>query len=298
MDLVILAAGMGSRFGGLKQIEPIDKDGNFIIDYTIYDAIKVGFDRVIFIIKKENYETFRETIGKRIEKQIKVEYAFQDMNSYLPENIDVVDRVKPWGTAHAILCAKDKVQGDFAIVNADDYYGRESLKVMYEFLKNNTNKNNLVMVGYKTENTLTENGAVRRGVCNIVDGNLKGLVESSIEKVEDKIIQNPVGTEEKYCIGPNTLVSMNLFGFNKNIFDFLQKGFETFIIKNSKDLSTCEYFIPTILTTYVENKLGNIKVLSTNDKWYGLTYKQDFENVCNGINEMVKSNFYPKHLWL
>lgn len=297
MDLVILAAGMGSRFGGLKQIEPIDCDGNFIIDYTIYDAIKVGFDKVIFIIKEENYDAFRETIGKRIEKQIKVEYVFQDINSYLPKDVKTVNRQKPWGTAHAVLCAKDKVENDFAMVNADDYYGRESLKVMYEFLKNNKQKNNLVMVGYKTINTLTENGAVKRGVCNIVDGNLKGLVESSIEKIENKIIQNPLGTDEKYIVEPNTLVSMNLFGFNKNIFEFLQKGFETFIIANSKDLSTCEYFIPTILTKYVEDKLGDIKVLSTNDKWYGLTYKQDFENVCNGINEMVENGLYPKHLW-
>ena len=298
MDLVILAAGMGSRFGGLKQIEPIDNDGNFIIDYTIYDAIKVGFDKVIFIIKKEKYNTFRETIGNRIEKQIKVEYVFQDMNLYLPKDVNIADRVKPWGTAHAILCAKDKVENDFVIVNADDYYGRESLRLAKDFLKNNLDKNKLVMVGYKTINTLTENGAVRRGVCNIIDGNLKCLVESSIEKVGDKIIQNPVGTEEKYFIEPNTLVSMNLFGLNKNIFDFLQNGFKEFIIANSKDLSTCEYFIPTILTKYVENKMGNIKVLNTNDKWYGLTYKQDFENVCNGINEMVEANFYPEHLWL
>ena len=297
MDLVILAAGMGSRFGGLKQIEPIDKDGNFIIDYTIYDAIKVGFDKIIFIIKRENYYTFRETIGKRIEKKIKVEYAFQDLNAYLPSSLQNFCRQKPWGTAHAVLCAKNKIENDFAMVNADDYYGRESLRKMYNFLKTNTNKNNLVMVGYKTVNTLTENGAVKRGVCKIIDGNLKGLVESSIQEVDGKIIQNPVGTEDKYVIEPNTLVSMNLFGFNKNIFDFLQKGFEEFIMSNSKDLSTCEYFIPTILSKYVENNLGDIKVLSTDDKWYGLTYKQDFENVCNGIDEMVKAGLYPKHLW-
>ncbi len=180
MTLVIMAAGMGSRFGGLKQIEPIDEYGNFIIDYSIYDAILAGFDKVVFIIKKENYDIFRETVGARVEKYIKCEYVFQELD-VLPMGYKVPDgRVKPWGTGHAILCAKDKVSDNFAIINSDDFYGRESYMIMADFLRNNKDSRAYAMAGYKVKNTLTENGAVKRGVCEIKDDYLVRLVESSI----------------------------------------------------------------------------------------------------------------------
>ena len=173
MTLVILAAGMGSRFGGLKQIEPIDEYGHFIIDYSIYDAIREGFTKVVFIIKRENYDIFRETIGKRIEKKIEVEYVFQEIDN-LPEGYSVPEgRIKPWGTAHAILCAKDKVDENFAIINADDFYGRDAYHVISKFMKNNNTHNNILryaMAGYKVKNTLTENGSVKRGVCEEENG--------------------------------------------------------------------------------------------------------------------------------
>ena len=297
MDLVIMAAGMGSRFGGLKQIEPIDDNGNFIIDYTIYDAIRAGFEKVVFVIKRENLDIFRATVGKRIEKQIKVEYAFQDSNSFLPSNIDASARTKPWGTAHAILCARDKVDKNFAVVNADDYYGCSSLLKIFKFLSANTVENDFAMVGYKAINTISDNGSVKRGICEIQNGNLMGLTESAIEQKDGKLFAVEDATKIKRQIENDTLVSMNLFGFNKSLFDYLEKGFEKFLIKNQKDLSTCEYFIPTILSQYIADGLGNLKVVETDDRWFGLTYKQDFNLVKEGIQKLVKSGIYPSKLW-
>lgn len=297
MNLVVLAAGMGSRFGGLKQIEPIDKNGNFIADYSIYDAIKAGFKKVIFVIKKENLDLFRQTIGKRIEDQIKVEYVFQDLESFYPKELPFVTREKPWGTAHAILCSKEKVDNDFAIINADDFYGRESFERIYNFLKNKKNEKDFALVGFKVGNTLTENGAVKRGVCKIKDDNILGFTESVIEEISGEIFKKAIGEEKTEKMGRDDLVSMNLFGFTKNLFDFLQKGFEKFIIDNRNDLKTCEYFIPTILTKYVQENQGNIKILDTNEKWYGITYKDDFDAVCKGIKDLVDLGIYPQNLW-
>lgn len=292
-----MAAGMGSRFGGLKQIEPIDDNGNFIIDYTIYDAIRAGFDKVVFIIKKENLNIFRQTIGKRIEKQIKVEYVFQDSNVFLPDFVDIKGRTKPWGTGHAILCAKNSVEDKFAVVNADDFYGYLSIAKIAEFLKNLKDNKNFAMVGYKAINTITENGEVKRGVCIIEGDNLKCLKESAIELKDKKLFAKELGTEDKKQIENDTIVSMNLFGFSKNLFEYLEKGFYNFLKDNQKDMSTCEYFIPTALTNYINDCCGNLKVLKTDDKWFGLTYKQDFDVVKNGIKKLVDLGIYPKNLW-
>ena len=218
MTLAIMAAGMGSRFGGLKQIEPIDEYGNFIIDYSIYDAIKVGFTKVVFIIKKENYDIFRETVGKRVEKYIDVEYVFQELDK-LPKGYSVPEgRVKPWGTGHAILCCKDVIKENFAIINSDDFYGRDAFKVIADFLKENA-KNNIeneyAMAGYKVENTLTENGSVKRGVCEIENGYLTKLTESSIEKVGDEFIANPLegGDAFKVLSSDNKMTLSNIVLF-------------------------------------------------------------------------------------
>lgn len=297
MDLVIMAAGLGSRFGGLKQLEPIDNNGNFIIDYSIYDAIRAGFDKIVFIIKKENLEAFRGTIGKRIEKRIKVEYAFQEKTSYVPENYDIESRVKPWGTAHAILCAKPYCKDDFAVINADDFYGKDSLMTIAKFLRENQNKKDFAMVGYKAINTISQNGEVKRGICNIDKGNLVGLTESVIRVEKNKTYAHAIDSCDEREIDKNTLVSMNLFGFNASLFDYLQEGFEKFLDKNKANLQNCEYFIPTILTEYIKEGKGNLKVLDTDDKWFGLTYKEDFDFVVNGIKKLVEKGDYSSNLW-
>ena len=221
MTLVILAAGMGSRFGGLKQIEPIDGYGHFIIDYSIYDAIREGFTKVVFIIKRENYDIFRETIGKRIEKKIEVEYVFQEIDN-LPEGYSVPEgRIKPWGTAHAILCAKDKVDENFAIINADDFYGRDAYHVISKFMKNNNTHDNILryaMAGYKVKNTLTENGSVKRGVCEEENGYLTNIIECKVEKVDSEIIATPLEGGNSFKVLEDAPVSMNMFAFTKDIF--------------------------------------------------------------------------------
>ena len=235
MTLVIMAAGMGSRFGGLKQIEPINDEGDFIIDYSIYDAIQVGFTKVVFIIKKENYEIFRDTVGKRIENKIKVEYVFQDVKD-LPNGYTCPkDREKPWGTGHAILCAKDKVNEPFAIVNADDFYGKDAFVTISKFLKNiNEYKEKLpcAIVGYHLINTVTENGSVKRGVLIEENGKLVELIESKIEKENGKFMAYPLEKEESFEVLPNTLVSMNMLAFTPEIFDYLEKGFKEFLDNN------------------------------------------------------------------
>lgn len=298
MDLVVLAAGMGSRFGGLKQIKPIDNSGNFIIDYSIYDAIKAGFDRVVFVIKRENLEDFENTIAKRIRPYIKVDYAFQDMSSYLPKEYKNIERVKPWGTAHAILCAKNQVKGNFAVINADDFYGRESFANIYNFLQNNENTLDNALVAFKVVNTLSNNGDVKRGVCKTSNNYLLGSQESKIRKASDGIFATILNENiPEFKIDPGTLVSMNLFGLRNNVFNYLEEGFYEFLNKNQNNLQTQEYFIPTILTELINKNLCKIRVLSTNEKWLGLTYKEDFDEVYNGIKNLRDKGIYPYSLW-
>ncbi len=300
MDLVILAGGMGSRFGGLKQIEPIDENGNFIIDYSVFDAIRAGFNRVIFVIKEENLEVFKNTIGKRIEDKIKVEYVFQRIDSFVDKNkYNYKNRTKPWGTAHAILCSKNVVKNNFAIINADDFYGVNSFKEIAKFLKENKNPNNFSMVSYNVCNTLTENGDVKRGVCLIENNSLKGFLESFIKQENGKLYSSPVenGKGEFKELDKNTLVSMNLFGFTPKVFELLEEGFNKFLETNKQNLEKCEYFIPTILTENINNNSINISVLSTCDKWLGLTYKSDYEIVKQNIQNLIENKVYPKELW-
>lgn len=299
MELVIMAAGMGSRFGGLKQIEPINKHDEFIIDYSIYDAIKAGFDKVVFIIKKENYDIFRETVGKRVEKQISVEYVFQALED-IPEGFSVPEgRVKPWGTAHAILCCKHSVHNNFAIINADDFYGRDAFEVLGRELKNNTTENAFLLAGYRVKNTLTENGAVKRGVCNVENGYLTKIIESSIEAVDGKIIASPLSGAEKFEVKPDSPVSMNMFGFTPMIFNYIEKRFVQFLtnLENAKDPLKAEFLIPDIVDEMVERKIAIVKVLDTTAVWHGVTYKEDKEEVVNSIAKLVSDGEYPEKLW-
>ena len=300
MTLVIMAAGMGSRFGGLKQIEPIDEYGNFIIDYSIYDAIKVGFTKVVFIIKKENYEIFRNTVGKRVESHIEVEYVFQELDK-LPEGYSVpADRVKPWGTAHAILCCKDVVKENFAIINADDFYGRDAYRVIAEFLsKDNSNSDyqEYAMAGYLAKNTLTENGSVKRGVCEKEGNYLTKLVECKIEYVGDKLMASPLEGGEDFEISGDDNVSMNMFGFTPHIFDYLEERFPEFLDSHKEDITTCEYLIPSLVFEEMEKGLARVEVLKTDAVWQGITYKEDKPKVVSEIKALVDNGDYIPGLW-
>lgn len=297
MTLVIMAAGMGSRFGGLKQIEPIDEYGNFIIDYSIYDAIREGFTKVVFIIKKENYDIFRETVGKRVEKNIEVEYVFQELNN-LPNGYSVPEgREKPWGTGHAILCAKDAVHENFAIINADDFYGRDAFKVIAEFLKNNKESNKYAMAGYKVCNTLSETGSVKRGVCQVKDNYLTRLIESSIDRKDGKLIATPLEGGEDFEVKDEDTVSMNMFGFTPQIFKCLEEGFPKFLDNNKENPLKCEYLIPTIVFDEIEKGNVTVEVLKTSAVWQGITYREDKDKVVREIKALVDNGEYPQGLW-
>lgn len=295
MTLVIMAAGMGSRFGGLKQIEPMDEYGNFIIDYSIYDAIRVGYDKVVFIIKKENYDIFRDTIGKRIENKIKVEYVFQELND-LPKGYDVcLERVKPWGTGHAILSCRNVINEPFTIINADDFYGLDAYKKASEFISKNNG--DYAMTGYAVKNTITENGKVKRGVCDISDGYVVKIVESEIEYTNNKYIATPLNGDDSFEISPDTIVSMNMFTFTPRIFDFLEKEFPKFLDKNKDNILKCEFLIPDLVFKQMKEENVKVEVLNTNSKWLGVTYKEDKNNVVNKLKELVDSGKYKKGLW-
>lgn len=295
LTLVIMAAGMGSRFGGLKQIEPIGPNGEFLIDYSIYDAIKAGFNKVVFIIKKENEEIFRETIGSRVEGHIPVSYVFQETN-FIPIEKDLKDRIKPLGTGHAIYCCKDEVATPFAIINADDFYGRDAFMQIADFLRN-TDENCYGLVGYRVKNTLTENGSVKRGICYAEDNYLTYIVESSIEKKDNKIIASPLNGKEPFEVFDDTLVSMNMLGFTPVIFNYLEKELIKFLNDPNTNLEKDEFLIPEVLQTSISEDNKKVKVLDTNAVWYGVTYKEDKDYVVNGIQTLIDNGIYPNNLW-
>lgn len=300
LTLVVMAAGMGSRFGGLKQIEPVGPNGEFILDYSIYDAIRAGFNKVVFVIKEENYELFKNTIGNRIESKIKVEYAFQKLED-IPEEYEVPEnRVKPWGTAHAIYTVRDYINGDFGIINADDFYGKDAFQVLSDFFKNKEvkDKNIYSIVGYKVGNTMTENGAVKRGVCKVdEEGNLKSITECSIDKNEEgKIIANPLETDEYFEVDFDDPVSMNLMGVDKTLIDYICQDIKYFM-EHKKDPLTSEYGLPAALLDTVRKGMSEVKLLKTESKWYGITYREDLDELKNGINSLIEKGVYKKDLW-
>lgn len=295
MTLVIMAAGMGSRFGGLKQIEPVGPNGEFIIDYSIYDAIKAGFDKVVFIIKEENYEIFKSTVGKRIEGKINVEYVFQDIKN-IPEGVKLPEtRVKPLGTGHAILSCKGKVNEPFAIINADDFYGRDAFIKAANFLKEDTKE--YAMIGYLIGNTLTNNGFVKRGYCEQNNGYLTNLIESSVGYEDGKIRVNPLDGREGFYASKDSLVSMNMFCFRPDMIDYLDKDFIEFFKKNADDLSKCEYLIPDVVFDRIEKENLKVRVIDTTAVWHGVTYKEDKEELVNCINELIENGEYPNNLY-
>ena len=296
--LLILAAGMGSRFGGLKQIEPFGPNGEFIIDYSIYDAKKAGFDKVVFVIKEENYEIFKETIGKRVEPYIETEYAFQK-NDNLPKTYkDILkNRQKPLGTAHAILCAKDKIKEPFAIINADDFYGYDAYEKAANYL-DNIPKNHYGMIAYRLGNTLTPNGSAKRGVCEVNDnGELIKLTESTVTLDGDMVDVKPLECGEVFRTNKNTIASMNFLLFTPDLFKILEDRFPTFLEQNSNKLDSCEYLIPIVLNELVEEEQKKVDVLETSANWYGVTYKEDKDLVTTAIKQLVEKNIYPNDLW-
>ena len=293
MTLVILAAGMGSRFGGLKQIEPVDDNGNFIIDYSVYDAVKAGFDKIVFVIKEENYEIFKNTIGSRISNIVKVEYAFQK-NDNLEKYASIPkDRTKPFGTAHALLCAKEYIDGPFAIISSDDFYGNGAFKQLYKSMENGAS----VAIGYKLINTMSENGSVKRGVCFTKDGYLTKNDDYKIEKIDNKIIGTSLVDGNTIQFDENQEVSMLMYGLNKSVIDYIENNLEKFFSDNKDNLDTCEILLPNILTEMINEGKIKIKVIPTEEKWMGITYKEDLQKLKDYLNELRKEGIYPENLY-
>ena len=299
--LVIMAAGMGSRYGGLKQIDPIDEEGNLIIDFSIYDAIKAGFKKVIFVVKGELQKDFKERIGDRVEKQVEVAYVHQRLEN-LPEGFVVPEqRVKPWGTGHAVLSCLDEVDGPFAVINADDYYGASAFRSIYDFLIHAQEESYChVMVGYLLENTLTEHGHVARGVCKISkEGNLSEITERTrIEKTETGAHFSEDDGKSWVAIPEGSIVSMNMWGFHNSILKELQERFHTFLARDvPENPLKAEYFLPSVVGHLMKEGKASVRVLKSEDKWYGVTYKEDKEVVIQAIADLKESGFYPKMLW-
>lgn len=300
--LVIMAAGMGSRYGGLKQIDPVDKEGQIIMDYSIYDAKRAGFEKVVFIIKKENEQDFREAIGERIAGHMDVAYAFQDINN-IPGGFSVPEgRVKPWGTAHAVLSAVDEIDGPFAVINADDYYGEHAFRVIYDYLTTHEDdeKYRYTMVGYRLKNTVTDNGYVSRGVCSLNEKKeLVSVTERTrIEKKGDGIAYSEDGGSTWTPIDGDTLVSMNMWGFTRSMLDEIEKGFPEFLESGLRENPMkCEYYLPAVVSTLLAEDRAAVAVLESEDKWYGVTYKEDKPVVVAAVQEMKDAGLYPQKLW-
>lgn len=297
--LVIMAAGMGSRYGGLKQIDPVGSHGELIIDFSIYDALRAGFKKVVFIIKKADESDFKQAIGDRIAKVIDVAYAYQELDN-LPNGYKIPEgRIKPWGTAHAILCAKDVVDAPFAVINADDYYGPSAFKAIYDFLKSSTPEEayHYAMVGYTLSNTLTDHGHVARGVCTAIDGKLHSITERThIAKHEGQaqFLEGDTWTP----IDEQSIVSMNLWGFTPSLFEEIEKGLASFL---DTSLETnplkCEYFLPTVVDTLIHSGRATATVLHSTDRWYGVTYKEDKPVVVEAIKSLQAEGIYPANVW-
>lgn len=295
--LVIMAAGMGSRFGGCKQITPVDADGHIIIDYSIYDAVRAGFGSVVCVIKPEMESDFRAAIGDRIAEHVDLHYAYQTIDR-LPAGYSVPEgRTKPWGTAHAVLCAKDLVSGAFAAINADDFYGAGAFREAARFLSAPHAENEHAMVAYRVENTLTENGSVSRGVCTVKDGLLSGIVErTQIVPCEGgaKFIE---GAEETF-LPAGTPVSMNMWAFSHSMLEEMESRFPAWLDENvAKDPLKCESFLPLIPNLLIQEGKGSVRVLNTTERWYGVTYHADLEKVQAAIEQMRASGQYPRKLW-
>ena len=296
MDLVILAGGMGSRFGGAKQIEPIDENGDFIIDYSIFDAIKAGFDNVVIIVKPEFKEIFQKTIGERVSKKVNVSYAVQTLD--LPQLVAYgIKREKPLGTAHAIFCAKDFVKDNFLVINADDFYGAESFSIAKNYLQSiSKTSTDFALVGYKLKNTMTKFGAVKRGICQVQNGFVKQIDECTAEFQLNGVVAKRLDDGKQIKANGAEIVSMNMFCLTPKIFDFLEMEMKNFA-SQKQNLQSGEFLLPNVVSKMVDNGEATLKVLPTDETWIGMTYRQDKQNVEESLKKLVLNGKYPKNLW-
>lgn len=297
--LVIMAAGMGSRYGGLKQIDPVDAQGHIIMDFSIYDAMAAGFEKVVFIIKRANEQVFKESIGNRVSEKIQVEYVYQEL-AKIPEGFEVPEgREKPFGTGHAILCCKDVLDGPFVVINADDYYGKHAYQAIYDYLMNHQDdeKYRYTMVGYSLKNTLTENGHVARGICKTdAEGFLREIVERThIEKRGGGAAFTEDDGNTWTEVSTDSIVSMNMWGFSKSLLKELEIGFKDFLQNElPKNPLKAEYFLPTAVGKLLKEEKASVRVLTSEDKWYGVTYKEDKKMVVDAIAGLKDQGLYPE----
>ena len=300
--LVVMAAGIGSRFGGgIKQLAPVGPGGEIIMDYSIYDAMEAGFDKVVFVIRKDLEKDFKEVIGNRIEKQVEVAYAYQELDD-IPEKYrdKFRGRTKPWGTGQAILCCKDLVDSPFLVINADDYYGKSAFREAYAYLTSmeDTDKIQICMVSFILKNTLSDNGGVTRGVCTVTgDGMLSGITEThNIEKAGDAaVIRQADGTV--VTLDAESPVSMNMWGLTPGFFDILESGFDRFLEQTDIADLKAEYLLPTIIGELLEKGELDVRVLKSHDQWFGVTYKEDREAVTEALNNLINNGVYPSVLY-
>lgn len=294
--LLILAAGMGSRYGGIKQMDSFGPSGETIIDYSIFDAIRSGFGKIVFVIRKDFAENFKNIFEQKLKGKIETAYVMQEMDSYTDGFNMPVERTKPWGTAHAVLCAKEVINEPFAVINADDFYGRDAFEKAADFLKNDVTPKLWCIIGYQLSKTLSENGTVSRGVCEVDgDGNLIGIAERvKIYPEGNKIVYEE--NETKTELPAQTSVSMNFWAFHPDAFEYIQQLFKQFLQENG-DKPKAEFFIPIVGDAFISEGKGKIKVIPTSSKWFGVTYKEDAPDVKKSIENLVESDVYPKKLW-
>lgn len=299
--LLILAAGMGSRYGGVKQLDQFGPHGETIIDYSLFDAIRAGFGKVVFIIREELRSDFEDVFGAKLAGKIEVDYAIQALDSYVPAEVGEVQRTKPWGTGHAMLCAKNHTDTPFAVINADDFYGLEAFQLIGDFLRTDTDDNLHAMVGYEVKNTLSENGSVSRGVCAVdAYGHLTSVIErTKIYEQEGATEGNRIVFEESDGVTPlepDTPVSMNFWGFKPSVFPLLEHQFESYAIANINS-PKAEFYIPTVMTTLIQTETGRCKVFRSKSAWFGVTYPEDKPTVQAAFRQLHDSGAYPDKLW-
>lgn len=299
--LLIMAAGIGSRYGGLKQVDPIGPGGEMVVDYAIYDALRAGFDKVVFVIRKDIEDIFREKVGRNIETQVETQYAFQDLEDLPPGFTLPPERKKPWGTGHAVLAARGLIDTPCAVINADDFYGPHAFQTLAEYLRSAEDRDGIydyAMVGYVLRNTLSENGTVARGVCEVTaDGYLKTVVERTKIQAFDSAVKYTENGEDWFPLPADSLVSLNFWGFTPSIFAELQARFPVFLNRHAGSLEKTEFFLPEVVNELLKEGRAQVKVLPTHEKWYGVTYPQDRPDVQAAIHEMIRQGQYPEHLW-